>query len=320
MGRGGNSNSTTNIPPVPEEQKEGPVDYESAEQQAKFNTRAMGMPDSLSYYDEVKKAFWGDSVNYAALDSLFATGVDINQTLYYESRGGFGLGFKFSLRGGFQRTYGSGLPRGQETTAIAVALDAFSHSVIFTSAFDTYAVQRSFDLVHFLLSRGVDPNAEGLAPLFKEISMMASHFDRDESHLPQLIELYKFYGFDMAHLDLSACNNEFEVLHFLIKEGARTYNMNSFSFEPQVRYVYTRKKELKDQGVIFDFTEVDGHTFPFETDTTCLRMFLEMGLSPNHVTPEGKKLRNDFGPFSGESLRRVLDQYVAEQEATNASL
>ncbi|MEL6537149.1 MAG: hypothetical protein AAFQ98_17140, partial [Bacteroidota bacterium] len=119
----------------------------------------------------------------------------------------------------------------------------------------------------------------------------------------------------MTRLDLSAGNHESPVLDYLVSEGARTYNMNTFSFDPEVARIYQRQAELKVQGVIFDFTEVDGDTFPFKADTTCLRMFLEMGLSPQHITPEGKKLRNDFGPFSGESLRKVLDQFAEEQNA-----
>lgn len=289
------------------------VDYESPEMLAKFNTGNMLLPDSISYFDELNRINHQEPVNYSALDSLYAMGIKVSEPLYYESSGGgFGFGFKFSLRGGFRKTNRAHSSSTRETNALKMALRAYDHDITFDFPFKDKPGTESFDLIHFLLSRGANPNEEGLEPLYECIRSIASEFDREEKYIRILIEVYQFYGFDMKILDLSACSGEDDVLQYLISEGARNYNMNTFNFANNVYFLHHQKDELTDKGVVFDFSEIDGNTFPFDTDTLRLQLMLEMGLSPNHVTPKGVKLKDDFGPFCKESLTKTLNQYVEE--------
>ena len=283
--------------------KEKGIDYESEEMLTKFDTDHMEMPDTIVYFNEVQKANLGEEINYSALDSLYASGTGVSDTLYYQSSGG-GLGISFSLSGGFQTTHGGGSSRTRETTAIEMALGSYASIPDIRGEKD-----KCFDLIHFLLSRGANPNVEGRFPLYECIRRMAGAYGRDEEHIKKVIDLYQFYGFDMKNLDLSASNGEEDLLQHLVEEGSNTYNMNTFGFESELRLVYDRRESLAEQGVVFDFSEIDGDTFPFDSDTIRLQLMLEMGLSPYHVTPEGKDLREDFSHFPKEVLQKVLDQY-----------
>jgi hypothetical protein len=294
-----NSENNQKIDSVSKEELK--IDYESEEMLSKFDTKHLKTSDSASYFSEVSKLNTPEEINYTFLDSLFKTGTDINQVFLKESTGGIGI--SFSLSTGFSKSHG-GNGRLYETTALEIGLKLYDRDV-----FSEGTKQKTFDYIHFLLSRGISPNKEGVQPLNKYIYNTAMFFGRNKPDIERLIELYKYYGFDMKNIDLSASHNNEEVLHYLIEEGSRNFNMNSFDFENQLSSIHSQQSELLEKGVIFDFSQINGKTFPFESDTTDLQLLLEMGLSPYHVTPEGKELRSDFGSFCKESLTRVLDQY-----------
>jgi hypothetical protein len=281
------------------------IDYESDRLVKKFNTIEMGMSDTISYEQEIDKIKRLGKINYSALDSLFQSGTDINEAFIKErSGGGFGFGFSFSVKGGFSKSTGAGSTREYETNAIEIALKEYKHSIDFGST-----RPKSFDLIHFLLSRGVNPNAEGKLPLFGCIKDLSNTYIHDTVQVCRLLDIYKFYGFDMKNLDLSASNGTMELFELLVDEGSIHYNMNEFNFESELREIYNEKESLEKKGIIFNFSEIDGQTFPFESDTVDLLMMLEMGLSPYHITPEGNDLRSDFGSFCDSALIRTIDQY-----------
>lgn len=278
------------------------IDFESAEMLSKFDAKHLKVGDSASYFTEINKLDTEEEINYTFLDSLFKSGTDINQVFTKERTGG--IGFSFSLRTGFSTSHGGGSAREYETNALEIALKLYDRDV-----FSKGSKEKTFDLIHFLLSRGVDTNKEGAKPLYKYLYNTSTFFDRNKPEVSKLIELYKYYGFDMKNIDLDASHNNEEALYYLISEGARNFNMNSFDFENQLASIHSQRTGLLEKGVVFDFSQIDGNTFPFESDTVDLLLLLEMGLSPYHITPEGKDLRSDFGPFCSESLTRVLDQY-----------
>lgn len=287
-----------------------PINYESEEQLAKFNTDTMSVADSMSYFSEIMKIQTDRAINYSMLDSLFEEGLNVDDTIYYHGSKGIGFGFTFNLKGGFSKS-AKGMSL-QETTAIKIALEAYEVAVIFKTGPNKVGTQPSFDLIHFLLSRGVDPNTQGVEPLYNCIKKIARDFEA-EKYIQNLLDVYNFYGFDIKNLDLSACDEQEEILDYLIGEGARTYNMNTFRFAFSVHLVYDQRVELDNQGVIFDFSEVDGNTFAFETDTSRLQMMLEMGLSPDHITKEGVLLRDDFRDHLADIFIAILDRFVEER-------
>lgn len=275
------------------------IDYESEDLQSTFNTKGKGLPQVVSYKKEICKAKDSVEINYSALDSLFENGTDVNEVFKEKNTGTIGFGFDFTVKEGFFLTDGRTSTSILQTNAMEIAV----------SKYDRRMTDKNFDLIHFLLSRGFDANEGGVGPLFAFVKNNASQFRLRKEKIHELIGLFTFYGFDMKNLDLSACDSEQNVLDYLIDMGATNYNMKYFRFPSDLQDLYDQRESLSERGVVFGFQEVNAETFPFEADTVSLKLMLEMGLSPDHITPERKKLGDDFGRFTKKSMNRVLDRW-----------
>ena len=280
--------------------KEVEIDYESAELLAKFDTKALGLPEIVSYREEINKVQdYSEDVHYSGLDSMFSNGTDVNEVFTDKYSGNSGIDLRFSLKEGFSNASKYTSTSVYESNAMDRALDLYALK----------KTEKCFDMVHFLLARGFNSNEGGTAALYRFLRASSKGYFVNEERVHATVQLFKFYGFDMKNIDLSASDSNEKLLEYLIDQGSVTYNMNTFTFEDELRKIYRQKDSLIAKGVTFNFADIDGTAFTSESDTASLLMMLEMGLSPYHKTPAGRNLRSDFRAFSNTGLKAVLDQY-----------